>query len=707
MPGPVVQHPELDRWIAIEPDGRVSAATGKVEIGQGIKTALALIVAEELGLELGRIDVRTADTRNAPDEGVTAGSMSVETSGAALRVASAVARELLLQRAAQTLGVPTDSLHIDDGHITSTQSNSSTDYWSLQGGRRFAKRITEVPETKAPASYRLVGQVARRLDLPAKLRGEATFVHDIRLPDMAHARVVRGPTPYATLTELRLEDFELRQGVRVVRNGSFVAVACNDEARAVRAAALLQRRCRWRAEDLPVRDDQFSTLRQQAGSGIAVVDGTPIDAVPPAFAPSKNAAHSSHSASYSRPYQMHASLGPSAALAHYCDSTLTVWCHSQAVEALRRCLADVLALAPDDIHVKHREGAGCYGHNGADDVALDASIVALAMPEVPVLMQWTREQEHRFEPFSPTMIVDLCAQLDEHAQIVDWHHQVTSFSHAGRPNSQAHSSGLLAASALASPLPVTPRRPNRSTESGAHRNAEPIYGFETKRITKKFSGLGPMRSSSLRSLGGLANVFAIESFMDELAVAAKVDAFEFRFRHLTDERARAVLQLLRDELNEVAPGHGRGVSIARYKNRQAYAAVAVDVSVADSGEISLENVLVAADAGRVIDPDGARNQLEGAFIQAASWTLLEAVAYDESGVTSTDWETYPILRFDQVPSIRTVLVARQSSEPMGVGEAMTIPTPAAIANAVFDAAGVRMRHLPFTRAAVLEAAGGN
>ena len=703
LPIALRQHPELDQWIAVRPGRRISVMSGKVEIGQGIKTALALIVAEELDVSPSRIDVQTAATGCTPDEGVTSGSVSVEGSGGALRIAAATARGQLLDSARRVLDVPLDSLRVEDGIVKSTRSNLNTDYWSLQSDKPFAVRMTRLVSVKDPDRYKYVGGTASRVDLPGKLLGRTAFVHDLRMPSMRHARVVRAPSPGAELVALHLDDFEAVNDVRVVRDGSFLAVISVHEEKAIRAATLLSNRCRWRTSPLPPADTLHADLRKQVKAKHRVVDGTPVIEECKFRGPAQDA-HTTIAASYARPYQMHASLGPSAALAHFCDARLTVWTHSQGIEMLRRCLAGVLPVAIDQIHLVHREGAGCYGHNGADDAALDAALVAIAVPDIPILLQWSRADEHRFEPYAPAMTVDLQASLSERGRILDWRHTVTSFSHGGRPLAQKDSSGLLAAWSLAAPVPATVRAANLSTEGGSHRNAEPIYALPKKYIAKHFSGAGPLRSSSVRSLGGFTNVFAIESFMDELAAAADVDALEFRLSHLTDTRARGVLEKLSDELRPVTAGLGRGIALAQYKNRQCYAAVSVDLSVRDDGEIILGSVLIVADAGCVIDPDGARNQLEGAFIQAASWTLLEKVQFDESGVTSTDWDSYPILRFDRIPEIRTVLLERRNDTAVGVGEAMTGPTPGAIANAVYDAIGVRLREVPFTAAVVLDAA---
>jgi CO/xanthine dehydrogenase Mo-binding subunit len=398
---------------------------------------------------------------------------------------------------------------------------------------------------------------------------------------------------------------------------------------------------------------------------------------------------------------MHASIGPSAALAEWHDGGLTVWSHSQGVFVVRAALAQALGVEPDTVRMIHVEGPGCYGHNGADDAALDAALLARAVPGRPVLLKWMRDDEHAWEPYGPPMVVQVQASVDAAGRLCDWNHDVWSHTHMHRALPYGERSALLAAWHRDPPMPAWQPQPMTFYHAGIHRNADPIYTIPSRRIVKHFVGAAPLRTSALRSLGAYANVFAIESCMDELAHAAGVDPLTFRLQHLADVRARAVLEAAAARAGfarrQREPGRGQGLAFARYKNQKAYAAVVVEVLVdAETGVIGILHGVIAADAGQVIDPSGLANQLEGGLIQSASWTLKEEVRFDRVRVTSTDWEGYPILRFPEVPTVETILIDRPGEPYLGSGEAAQPPTPAAIANAVFDAVGARLRDIPFT-----------
>jgi CO/xanthine dehydrogenase Mo-binding subunit len=398
---------------------------------------------------------------------------------------------------------------------------------------------------------------------------------------------------------------------------------------------------------------------------------------------------------------MHASIGPSAALAEWHDGGLTVWSHSQGIFVIRAAIAQALGIERDTVHAIHVEGPGCYGHNGADDVALEAALLARAVPGRPVLLKWMREEEHAWEPYGSPMVVKVQASVDADGRLCDWNHDTWSHTHMYRPLPFGERSAFIAAWHRERPMPAWEPQPMTFYHAGIHRNADPLYTIPSRRIVKHFVGAAPLRTSALRSLGAYANVFAIESCMDELANAAGVDPLAFRLRHLDDERARAVLTAAAERAGFIgrrrAPSRGHGLAFARYKNQKAYAAVVIEVLVdRDSGQITPVRAVIAADAGQVIDPSGLANQLEGGLIQSTSWTLKEQVQFDRVRVTSTDWESYPILRFPEVPTVETVLVDRPGEPFLGSGEAAQPPTPAAIANAVFDAVGVRLRDIPFT-----------
>ncbi|MBN2502727.1 MAG: molybdopterin-dependent oxidoreductase [Anaerolineales bacterium] len=712
LPSPLIHTPGLDAWIRIDPEETITVFSGKVEIGQGLKTALAQIAADELDVRLAQINIKMADTALTPDEGITAGSMSLQTSGNAIRYTAAEARQQLLRIAYEELEAPLERLMVAEGRITDPETGRSVTYWELFGGKKFGVNVTGATQPKSAAAYTLVGQPEKQLEITGKVTGTFTFIHDLDLPDMLHALVIHPPTYNARLVEVNAEMLsKLPEGVQVVRDGSFLAVAAAREHDTAQAHEALKAACTWKAEPItPEQDDLYTTLRHAPSEDYLVVDGTAQQVPIPEIGTPAQAAQTLH-ATYTKPYHMHASLGPSAAVAWLKDGKLTVWAQTQGVFPPRANIAHALGMPEADIHVIHVEGAGCYGHNGADDAAFDAALIAAALPGHPVSLKWSREDEHRWEPYSPATVIEMQASLDAASNLLDWNHDIWSPPHFGRPNPAGATSGLISAWRLENAFEQPEPRAGTGTHSGSHRNADPFYNFPARRIAKHVVRQHPLRISSFRGLGAFANVFAIESFLDELAHAANVDLVEFRLRYLNDRRARAVLLAAAEEIDwesaqeHSVEGHGKGIAFARYKNSASYAAIGVEVSVnMETGKIKLERAVIAADAGQVVNPDGLSNQLEGAFVQAASMTLLEEVTYDENGITSTDWKSYPIMRFPDVPIIQTVILNRPGLPFLGSGEAATGPTPAAIANAVFNASGIRLRGIPFTPERVLQAA---
>ena len=698
LPVSLVQTPDLDAWVRINSDGTITLFTGKVEFGQDIRTSIAMIGAEELDVSLERIRVVMGDTAQTPNEGYTVSSMSLQTTGNAIRYAAADVRQIALTAAREALDAPIERLAITDGTITDAASGRSVTYWDLFGGKRFGCRVTGVGRPKRPESYRIVGKYTGRLDLLAKVTGDACFIHDLDLPGMVHGRIIRPPGYGARLISVDKSAVSQMPGViQVVRDGSFLAVLAEREEQAVQAMEMLRKTATWEpGKALPSQETLFDHLLSRPDQAFLVVDGTPVnDPIPPIKTPA--GATQTLGATYQRPYHMHASLGPSAAVAQWIDGKLTVWTHNQGVYPLRVDLARVLEMSEDDIRAIHMDGPGCFGHNGADDAALDAALLARALPGRPVSVKWMRADENVWEPYGSPAVIKIQASLNPDGHVIDWNHDVWSYTHTNRPRGEKGKSGLLAAYHLAEPFAPPQSRPNMGPMGGIHRNADPLYTFPRRRIVKHFLPDSPLRVSALRGLGSYANVFAIESFMDELAHATGADPIEFRLRHLGDERARAVIRAAAEKAGRRPDNQGRGIAFARYKNRQSYLAMVVDVSVnrAD-GHIRLERAVIAADAGQIVNPDAVRNQLEGVIIQSSSWTLKEQVAFDPGGITSVDWDSYPIFRFTDAPKIETVLLNRPGRPYLGIGEGAQGPIPAAIANAVFDTVGIRLRRIPFT-----------
>jgi nicotinate dehydrogenase subunit B len=690
LPGDLEKYPLLDSWIHIDRQGRVTVLTGKAELGQGLKTALLQLAAEELGLDPQRIALITADTALTPNEGYTAGSHSMQDSGTTIRAAAAEVREILLAAAAARLGVPAERLTARDGAVIAVDGRR-IGFGELVGAALLHVPASAQVKLKDPRTYRIVGTSLPRVDIPAKVGGGIAFIQDLRLPGMVHGRVVRPPSPNARLRAVKTEAVEKLPGVvKIVRDGSYLAVIAEREFEAVVAMRALAAAASWdERPSLPDQHDIYRLLRSWPERASVI-----LDTAAPAAPPARRLA-----ARYRRPYQMHGAIGPSCALALFADGALTVWTHSQGVYPLRGALAELLRLPQDKVHCIQVEGSGCYGHNGADDVAADAALLARAYPGRPVRVQWMREDEHLWEPYGPAMVGEAKAALDRNGRIVAWEYDVWSNTHTTRPG---RAGNLMPAWLLAQPFAPPPPHPIPLPEGGGDRNAIPLYGFPNARVTSHFVPRMPLRVSALRSLGAYTNIFAIESFIDELAKAAPADPVAFRLRHLDDPRARAVVMRAARRFGwshwRRKPDSGRGFAFARYKNLGAYLALALAVEIdRASGHARVRHVVAAVDSGQAINPDGIRNQIEGGIVQSLSWSLHEAVHFDHTRITSRDWNSYPILRFPEAPdSIEVEIVERPGRPFLGTGEAAQGPTAAALANAVADATGARLRDLPLT-----------
>ena len=696
LPGSLDKTPMLDSWIRIDADGKITVLSGKAELGQGIKTALIQVAAEELVVRPERITLITADTQRTADEGYTAGSHSMQDSATAIRNAAAQVRAILVGIAAQKLGAAPETLRVDDGVVSG--GGKSLRYGELVSGQDLHVKAAPNSPLRDPASHTVMGQDLQRIDIPAKVTGGVAYVQDLRLPGMVHGRIVRPPSPGAALTALDSAAAEKMPGVlKVVRDGRFIGVIAQREWQAITASKALARAARWQErETLPVQADLYKTVRSAPAKDIVLVDR--------GSAPEGQG--KTVSAEYLRPYQLHASIGPSCAVAQLVDGNYTVWTHSQGVFPLRKALAELLGQAQDKVRCIHVEGSGCYGHNAADDVAADAALLARALPGHPVRVQWMREDEHMWEPYGPPMVSAARATLDANGSIASWHYEVWSNTHNARPGKAGD---LLAGQHLAQAFQPSPPQPGNQPDGLGDRNSIPLYTFPNEKVVYHFLPEMPLRVSALRSLGAYMNVFSLESFMDEMARAAGADPVAFRLKHLADNRARDVINLAAEQFGwssfQRRAGRGCGFAFARYKNQAGYLALACEVEVRrDTGEVKLVRVVAAADSGEVVNPDGIRNQIEGGILQSSSWTLSEEVTFDQTRITSRDWGGYPILRFPQVPErIEVHIVPRPGQPFLGTGEVAQGPTPAMIANAVADATGARLRQLPLSRERVRKA----
>ncbi len=682
-PGSLDANRRLDQWLRIRPDGFVEMRSGKVELGQGILTALAQIVARELGVRADQVRPIAASTAGSPDEGVTSGSLSIQHSGAALRQVAAEVRAIYLAEASRRLNCPAAELALRDGEMTAP-TGAGTSYWALADDALLARDADGKPAEAAAAP-----QPAARIDLPDKAFGRPRFIHDLQLPGMLHGRMLRPPSPAARLQSLDEAPTLACPGVvAVVRDGSLVGLLAGAEAQAEQALATLRASAAWDspADELPDQHALAAWLRTAAADAPEIWQHGSADAVPGVMLRRR----------FARPYLAHASIAPSCALARADGAALSVWTHSQGIYNLRRDLALAFGMDVGSVTVQHVEGAGCYGHNPADDAAFDAAWLARAAPGRPVRVQWSRADELASCPFGPAMAIDIEAGLDASGAIGSWRHTVWSNGHGTRPG-RGSSPALLGAWHMDPPFerqPATNAPP--SSGGGAERNAIPSYDLPHWTVTSHRVMAMPLRASALRSLGAFANVFAAEQMMDELAEQAGIDPVAFRLRHLSDPRARAVIEraaALSGWGGALPEGRGRGIGFARYKNAGGYCAVVAEIEA--GAAIRAIRLTVAADIGLVVSADGAANQLEGGAIQATSWALKEAVPFGRGRVAIEGWDDYPILRFSEAPAVDVHLMP-SAAPSVGAGECSVGPTAGAIANAVSAALGVRVRETPLT-----------
>lgn len=678
--------PLISDWLDLSQPDVVLARTGKAELGQGIATALVQIVADALSVEPARVRLAPPST-DGPDERFTNSSLSVQHSGGALHAAASHARELFTEAATRRLGADAT---LTDGafHAGVTAPVTYAD---------LAEDVDlDVPvrmRDTLPPSTGAIGADFPRVDLADKVLGHPRFLQDMRLPGMRFARMIRRPARGAILEHVDATNALAIPGVAdVIHDGNVLAVIADDEISAIAAAKALKDAADW---DLPQSDLTDADVTELLTT--APTDDTTVADGPQLTEPTLTAR-------YTRPFLAHGSIGPACAIAQEIDGRLTVWSHTQGVHPLRRDLARALGRALESITVHHVEGAGCYGHNPADDVAYDAALLATRRPEAPIQVTWSREDELGWSPFGPAMVVDLAAATDVGGRITAWSWDGYGNGHLSRPG-LLQSPALLAFEDQEDGIPIPPAvDPPAVRGFGMARNALPGYDVGSVRAVSHRVIEMPIRTSAMRSLGSHLNVFAIESHLDDLARQHDADPLEYRLRHLTDPRGRDVLETVAQQADWGSPlpeGHGRGIGYARYKSTGAWCAVVVEVEAVTSVRVS--GAWAAVDVGRIVSPDGVANQIEGGILQSLSWTLMERVRFADGRVVSDTWGQYPILGFEDVPPVHVTLLDRPDQPWLGSGEAATGPTAAALGNAVRDAVGVRVRDLPITHEAIVAA----
>jgi len=680
------EYAAINAWLEILADGRIRVLTGKIELGQGISTAVAQVAAEELNMEMSQVEVTMAETGRTPNEGYTAGSNSIESSAMSIRRAAASARQQLLELAGKKLNIPVTELQIQKGKISTKDGAHTATFADILEGRQLQGEVPPQVTLKPKEAYKIVGKAIPREDTPKITKGDAIYVHDLRFPGMVHGRIVRPPVYGAKL----LHAEEVPGILKTVINGSFLGVIATGEYQAIQAQKLAREKAKW--------SDTAPLPKVEGGIPLAdYLQSLPANTEQVTSKGAPQTENPTLKTRYFKPFIMHGATGPSCAVAFYDNTTLHIWTHSQGVYPLRESLAKMLHLSTDNIHIKGVPGSGCYGHNGADDVAADASLLAMAYPGKHIRVQWMREEENAWEPYGSAMVMEIAANLDKTTgKITHWRHDLWSDTHGARPGGNADN--LLPARYIEQPFLKKPS----GFSGGAYRNAAPYYTIPNQQVTAHFFE-GPLRTSSLRSLGAYANIFAIESFMDELAEKAGKDPFEFRLMHLEDERARALLEKLKSILEHPnppgPPAGGIGIAFSRYENTKSYCAVAAHVTIDPKNILpQVQKMWAVIDAGEVINLDGIKNTIEGGMVQSASWTLYEEVKFNAHQITSLNWNTYPITRFPQAPDVEVIVIDRPSEKAVGAGEAAQGPAAAAIVNAIYRVTGKRVRYLPVAKA---------
>ena len=704
----------LDSWMAISKDGTVTVFTGKVELGTGVVTALAQIVAEELDVSFKKVYMDSGDTDKAVDQGVTAAARTVERGGVQLRQASAAARQELLKLASARLDSPVDMLTVTDGVVSVVDSPSKKiAYGDLLGGKRFNIRITaagvgwdmkvapEVP-AKNPKDYKIVGKSIPRVDLPEKFTGEFVYSQDTSVPGMLHGRVVRPATSLSAPASVDESSIQNIPGVvKVVREGTFVGVVAETEWAAIQAARALK--VTWAEPTLKMMSgpsEVFDYLKNTKSFKDLVVTnkGNPDAAL--------SQAQKKYEATYYWPFQLHGMMGPPCALADVRGDKATIWTGTQGPFRTRDSIAKMLNIPPKNVHLLYREGSGSYGRLETDDVAEDAALMSRAVGK-PVRVQWMRQDEHAWDPKGPAQLTTVRAGVDAQGNVIAWDFQDRSF-----PWSESEANPMLASTQIG----LKPSGPGFLNGAGG---GGQIYTFENQKVVASDipwvqQGQWPLRTSNLRAPGDLARVFASESTIDEIASDLHVDPVQFRLRYLTsDKRVSDILVATAKKAgwtDHQAPAppstgdkaSGRGVAVANRANTMTAAVAEIEVDKS-TGDVAVKKITLGHDCGLIVNPDGLKNQIEGNVLQAVSRALLEEVKFDSTGQKNLDWNSYPVIRFEQIPDVEIVLIDRPEMQPLGGGEPSIVPVTAAIANAIFDATGVRLRQVPFTPQRVLSA----
>ena len=702
--GPSIKlYRKISNWFNFDKNNVLQVYSGKIDIGQHISSTLALISSKITGINYDQVEIIKLNTDISPNEGKTASSLSVPDSGSAIKAASFTLRKSFLKYSLQTLKVDVDEIIFDNGIIKDINSNRSVSYWDFANTKEFNELIIpeEFDENEIKEFNYKNNQKIETKTIHDIVSGKYSYVHDLKFPKMLHARIIRPPNYYSKFVKIinEIEDKLIELDIKLIVKGSFLAILSPDEFLVVKYLEIIKQNIVWEElRDLSnnniyksLKENDRDTLLVKSG-GQAFYEAIPI------IKDFKDKSCTTLTSEYKKGYLMHGPIGPSAACSIFSNNKFTIYSHSQALYDLKLSCSEYFGVNPKNVTLKFIPGSGCYGHNGADDVAFEAGLLSKEFPDTHVLLKWTRQDEHCWEPYGSASLNKLTGVINDKGKIIYWSNEVFSDTYMTRP-SNTELDNFISYNLVNNHFIKRKSTPKTNAHMGIHRNLDPLYDFGETRLIKNLVHDLPLRTSALRTLGAFSNVVALECFINEIAKTKNIDPFEIRINHLSDERAIGVIKNLRDQMTKEIQKEGlhRGIGFSRYKNSAAFCAVGVELKVNDDLEIKLINAWISVDAGEVAYEDGIKAQVEGGFIQAASWSLYEEVKFDTKEIISIDWDTYQIIGFDNIPNIKTDVLDKEGLPYLGVGEVVAGPTGAAISNAISDALGQTIKTMPFTK----------
>ena len=707
--GPSIKsYKKLSDWFDFKKDNMILVNSGKIDIGQHISSSIALICSKITGVHYNQIEIVRLNTSFTPNEGKTASSLSIPHSGSAIKAASFTLRINFLKYVVEKLHITKDEMNFENGIVTHKSSNKSFSYWDFSRTKEFLN--IEIPENfdeKVLKEFKY--QNRQKIEVKTIneiVTGKYKYVHDLTFPNMLHARIVRPPNYYNKFIDIDQKVLKTlkKMNIKLFIKGSFVAILSTEEFLVVKYLTIVKNSIHWQnIKDLTEGNGNIYNLllNNQRDKLNVRSGGEAFKEDIPKLKDIKEKGSKTLNSIYKKSYLMHAPLAPSAACAIFKNKKFEIYSHSQALHDLKGTLVKAFNMKEEDITLIFTPGSGCYGHNGADDAAFEVSLLSKEFPNQHILLKWTREDEHTWEPYGSASINILNGTIDKTGKILYWSHEVFSDTYMTRP-SEKELNNFASYKLINNNFNKNKSTPKTAAHMGIHRNLDPLYDFKEKRLVKNLVHDLPLRTSALRTLGAFANVSASEAFLNELAHSMNIDFFDIRIKNLNDKRAIDVLTDLRSQMSreEIGINNARGIAFSRYKNSAAYCAVGVELFINDELDIILKNAWISVDAGEIAYEDGIIAQVEGGFIQAASWCLYEEVKFDNKEIISKDWDNYKIIEFNNIPIIKTSVLDRPSYQYLGVGEVVAGPTGGAISNAIHDALGERVRSMPFTKESI-------